>query len=693
VTAQAWIYRFGDVEVEPAAHRIARSGTELGVEPKAFAVLVALLERSGDALERDELLDRVWGHRHVTPGVLNRVVTQLRKALGDDAEHPRYIQTLHSLGYRFIGDVQRIAVVPPSQAAPEQAPSATANIKEGPAPARKRRIGSAVFAVAALAIASLVWTDRNATRTRPPASIAILPFTSLSSSQDDGYFVEGLALEMHDALAGIEGLTVAAQMAPTPANRGADAKTVGARLGVAAVLDVGVRREGDRLRINARLSDTVTGYTLWSHSYDRDMSGVFATQSDIANEVVHSLLGTLPGRNEALTRRLTPTQNATAYEAYLKGLQQLQQADAGSHTDSAIGFFSEALAADTGFARAQAGICRSERGRFEALRDADAFTRARAACLRAEAMDPTLGEVNLALAELHRARGEWSEAVDYYAKVRGDRALAPDVYVGMAKTQAAQGRQDLALADFEHALALRPSDGSIHAEIGYQQYLAGHHEQAIAGYVAALKLQPDEADWWSSLGGIYLTVGDHERASKAFERSIELQPNDAVLSNYGELKYRAGDYAAAAALFRRAVALDAGDFLIWGSLGDALRALPETASQAREPYLRAADMAERYVAIKPDDAKALAALGWYRANLGEAAKARELISRSEALGTERGEVARNNAQTLTVLGDIEQARKRVGAALTGGIAPSTIATDPILRRYSAIDTAGETVAR
>jgi len=692
VTAQAWIYRFGDVEVEPAAHRIARSGTELGVEPKAFAVLVALLERSGDALERDELLDRVWGHRHVTPGVLNRVVTQLRKVLGDDAEHPRYIQTLHSLGYRFIGDVQRVAVAPPPAAAPAHA-DAAADVRAPPAPASKRRIRFALAAAAALTIAAVAWTERNATRTHPPASIAILPFTSLSSSQDDGYFVEGLALEMHDALAGVEGLTVAAQMAPTPANRGVDTKTLGARLGVASVLDVGVRREGARLRINARLSDTATGYTLWSHTYDREMSGVFATQSDIANEVVQSLLGTLPGRSEALTRRLTPTQNATAYEAYLKGLQQLQQADVGSHADSAIGFFSEALAADAGFARAQAGICRSERGRFEALRDADAFSRARAACLRAEVMDPTLGEVNLALAELHRARGEWSEAVEYYAKVRGDPTLAPDVYVGMAKTQAAQGRQDLALADFEHALALRPSDGSIHAEIGYQQYLAGHIAEATASYRKAVELNPDEADWWSSLGGLYLTVGDRDNASKAFERSIAIQPNDAVLSNYGELKYEVGDYAAAAALFRRAIALEAGDFLVWGSLADALQALPATAAQARESFLRAADMAERYVALKPDDAKALSALGWYRANLGESAKARELVSRSEALGTERAEVARHNAQTLAALGDIDEARKRVEAALAAGLARSRIETDPVLRRFAAVDKAGEEAAR
>lgn len=79
-----------------------------------------LLDEPGKAIERDDLLDRVWGHRHVTPGVLNRVVAQLRKAFGDEAEHPLYIQTLHGLGYRFMGEVERIPAQVPHREAPRE---------------------------------------------------------------------------------------------------------------------------------------------------------------------------------------------------------------------------------------------------------------------------------------------------------------------------------------------------------------------------------------------------------------------------------------------------------------------------------------------------------------------------------------------------------------------------------------------
>ena len=97
------IYRFDDIVVDAGAHTVLRAGQPQTIEPKAFSVLLVLLRHKGELVTRDDLLDDVWGHRHVTPGVLTRVIAQLRHVLGDDSQHPRYIQTQHALGYRFIG--------------------------------------------------------------------------------------------------------------------------------------------------------------------------------------------------------------------------------------------------------------------------------------------------------------------------------------------------------------------------------------------------------------------------------------------------------------------------------------------------------------------------------------------------------------------------------------------------------------
>ncbi|WP_330968844.1 winged helix-turn-helix domain-containing protein, partial [Lysobacter sp. A3-1-A15] len=129
-------YRFGPVVVDPAAHTLTRDGHPIAVEPKAFAVLLALLARPGELIHRDDLLDRVWGHRHVTPGVLTRAIGQLRTALGDDAHHPRYIQTQHALGYRFIAALEG---ADPAPAAPAATPvGAVSGAADGPEQGRPR---------------------------------------------------------------------------------------------------------------------------------------------------------------------------------------------------------------------------------------------------------------------------------------------------------------------------------------------------------------------------------------------------------------------------------------------------------------------------------------------------------------------------------------------------------------------------
>src|SRR5580698_128552 len=103
------IYRCADCELDTANRTFVRAGVEHALEPKVFAVLVQLIARPGELLTRDQLLDAVWGHRYVTPSTLNRVIALARRALADDAEEPRFIQTVHGSGYRYVGPVERAA--------------------------------------------------------------------------------------------------------------------------------------------------------------------------------------------------------------------------------------------------------------------------------------------------------------------------------------------------------------------------------------------------------------------------------------------------------------------------------------------------------------------------------------------------------------------------------------------------------
>ncbi|HEY6941205.1 tetratricopeptide repeat protein, partial [Dokdonella sp.] len=510
-------------------------------------------------------------------------------------------------------------------------------------------------------------------------SVAVLPFTSLSSDAGDSYFAEGLAEEMRSALAGVDGLKVAASVSPAVREGASDARALGRRLGVASILEASVRRQGARIRISARLSDTTSGFTLWSRTYDRELADVFETQSRIAEDVVQSLVGVIPGEREALAKRLTPTHDVAAFDDYLRGLHVLREANASGVEDRAIGLFGSALRRDSGFARAQAGICQAEIRKFENAHSVDAYDNARIACQRALTMDASLAEVALALGDLYRVQGEADKALAAYRAVAAP-ALRAQAEIGQAKVYASQRRHELATEHFRAALAASPEDAFVRSEIGYQHYLDGDIRDAIASFREAVALKPDDAGLWGTFGALCMEAGDNAEAARALQRSVDLEPGYAALSNLGLLRYQAGDYAAAATLQRQAAELNPLDFMVWANLGMALKAEPATADQARAAYREAATRAQRYLEAQPRDARATAALGLYQAELGDAARARELVRNAEALGTEPGEVALLNAETLAVLGDLEPARARLATARANGIAEPLIASNAVFKR-------------
>jgi TolB-like protein/DNA-binding winged helix-turn-helix (wHTH) protein/Flp pilus assembly protein TadD len=725
-------YRFDDIVVDPAAHTLLRAGVPQPVEPKAFAVLLALLQHPGELIGRDDLLDLVWGHRHVTPGVLTRVIAQLRHALGDDPQQPRYILTRHALGYSFIGQLQGDAdtggppapatdrakvddlpatglqVAPPAlpasqrepagsprqeQVDPESAwsvPELTPAHGQGVDRRRKQRPWLALTVLLACALVTWAVVQRvMAPAPRIAASIAVMPFTNLSSQPGDEYFAEGLAEEMRDALAGVKGLKVAAPLSSGTRNGAADARTLGIRLGVATILDASVRREGSRIRITARLSDTATGFTLWSHTYDRELSDVFATQSEIADEVVHSLLGAIPGESDALAKRLTPTHSAAAFDIYLQGLGLLQHAGSPETAAKAIDRFGQALKEDSGFAKAQAGICRAEIWRLESKHSAEAFDNARLACQRAAQMDPTLAEVDLAMGDLYRVSGDSERALQYFRRSSRAPALQVRAHIGAAEIYAARGQHDLAMQEFQQALQLSPNDPDVLAQVGYQQFLDGDVKHAVASYRQAVDLRPGDADLWGRLGALYVEAGNNADAEQALLHSISIAPATYTLTDLGLLKYQAGDYAAAVDLQRQATVLDPQDFMTWGNLGDALRADPQaSAADVQKAYEQAAVRAESYLQVKPDDARAVALLGLYRVVLGDVASARMLVKRAESLPGQPGEVALLNAETLALLGDVAQARQRLATARAAGIADTLITSNLTFRRLGLLSPSG-----
>jgi TolB-like protein/DNA-binding winged helix-turn-helix (wHTH) protein len=295
---------FDDVIIDFGARRLSRGGVEQALEPKAFAVLALLSGSPGQVFTRDEILDAVWGHRHVTQSVLNRVMSLLRQALGEDAQNPRLLHTVHGIGYRF------------------DLPSAAA-----PVPQRGYRPSAIVFVVGValvlMAFAAAVWLVRNesAGPAGVPASgrpsLAVLPFADLSEARDQEYLADGLAEEIINQLAQVRALRVVGRTSSFSfKGKNEELRTIGRKLGVTHLLEGSVRKAGDQLRVTAQLIRADDGSHLWSKTYARELRDVFAVQDEISRDVAQALSVALDV--VAFNREQGGTNNVEAYDRYLR---------------------------------------------------------------------------------------------------------------------------------------------------------------------------------------------------------------------------------------------------------------------------------------------------------------------------------------------------------------------------------------
>lgn len=298
-------YRCGDLVVDTRRHRVLRGGVELALEPKAYGVLLELLRRRGGVVARDALLDAVWGHRHVTPAVLNRVVALLRRELGDEADHPHLIRTVHGVGYEFIG----VVATAPADAGPRPAVAASAVEAVVPRAAPGPRAGPRTFVLVLLALAAVlttyVWSrsgpswpaaTRSAATTIPPSrpawapALVVLPLRALGGDHGETLLAEGLSEELTTRLSRIEGLGVICATSATIAqSRQLDSVQLSEQLKATLALEGSLHETGDQLRVNLRLSELPDGRVIWTQVYDRPVAGFATLQDDVAAEIARTL--------------------------------------------------------------------------------------------------------------------------------------------------------------------------------------------------------------------------------------------------------------------------------------------------------------------------------------------------------------------------------------------------------------------
>jgi TolB-like protein/DNA-binding winged helix-turn-helix (wHTH) protein len=619
--------RFGVFELDEHAGELRRSGRRVALQPQPLEILRALLERPGEVVTREELRRRVWknGAYLDFDRSLNKAIVKLRDALGDDADSPRYIETLPRHGYRFIplphahvdaapreqGALTADMPQPEGPASPQISPVPrvqSAGVRQG---LRWAAMGLTLLALAGWLISS--WFRMEAPShpapppnltpaaavafAPPPHSIAVLPFVNMSGDPSLEYFSDGFTEELLNSLSRINELQVAARTSSFSfQGEHPDITTVAHKLNVASVLEGSVRRSGHTVRVTAQLNSTMTGFHIWSQTYDRDLGDVLTLQTEIATAVAEALKVKLLS-DVAERIEVGGTRNGAAYDAYLRAASAYWQQRSASDLEKVIADYREAVRLDSNFALAYAegSIALSAYAGFYAHGAArrDLHRRARLQAPKAVALAPDLAEGHLALAYVHLESLDFKRASEEFERAM---ALAPGNarvlrdYGGFAVSL---GHTDAGIAAARRAAALDPLNISSHGSLRDALRVARRYDEAMAAYQHELSLEPNLGSR-ALLGGayIYYAVGNFEKMRSACESLPEEAMETLKQSCLALAYHKLGRHADAETALTVAKALegDAGAvyyaevYAQWGNIAKALDWL-ETAWRLRDPEL------------------------------------------------------------------------------------------------------------
>jgi TolB-like protein/DNA-binding winged helix-turn-helix (wHTH) protein/tetratricopeptide (TPR) repeat protein len=576
VPARATRVRFGTFEVDLRAGELRKNGLRVKLQDQPFQILALLLGRPGEIITREELQRQLWPtDTFVDFDVgLNTAIKRLRDALGDSAENPRYIETVHRRGYRFVAPVEEEPASPPLVSTP---PS-TSSVSTPQPRLHSRWVGAIGFAAILTLVGLSVVGMRRRLFDRPVASpirsIAVLPLESLSRDPDQEYFADGITEAIITDLGKLGKLSVISRTSvmqykgtkkPLP--------EIARELQVDALVEGTVTRSGNRVRITANLVQASPEKHLWADSFERDLSDVMALQDDVSQAIVDGIQIRLTPEERARLGSNKPVDPA-AYEAYLEGRYYWE--NLRGQPGKAKEFFKLAIAKDPNWALPYAGLAEGYlvSGFTQAIPNEDC-RKAKTTALDAVKKDEAVPEEHTVLGDIEF----WCEW-DWYGAER----------------------------EVRRAIEINPSFARAHSSYSRYLLVMGRTNEALAESKRAVELDPlafrGRWDRWASL---YLT-GQYDAAIEQCRKIQEINNVELGHIYCGETAVAKGDLSEGILELKEAVRLAAGNnprgvshlgyaYAIAGQRANALKAIAQLDELTKQRHVHPVFYAEIYAGL------------------------------------------------------------------------------------------------
>lgn len=567
--------RFGTFEVDLKSGELRKQGVKIKLQEQPFQALVALIEHPLEVVTREELQKRLWPGDVVVEfdSGINKAINRVREALDDDADNPRFIETVPQRGYRFLAQVETSA---PAEL-PLSTPAAEIVPAEVSALTRRRRFLAIAGGLLSVPIVAIGYRFLHS-RQRQIESIAVLPLENLSGNPAQEYFSDGLTDELIGEIARIGSLRVISRTSIMQYKGGArkSLPAIARELNVDAILEGTVVQSGRSVRITAQLIRAEDDRHLWSEKYERDITDVLAVQSEVARAVAGQIQIKLTPQQQTHLARTSPV-NPEAFEAFLKGSFFLQKGIQG--IGKSAEFFKRAIELDPLQAESHAGLAEAlcYAGIFGFRPSAETYPEARAAALKALALDESNAGAHNALADVKKgydwdlpgAEAEYKRAL----RLNPSHLLTRMWY---AESLTRLGRYQEAFEQSGLALALDPVSPNSQANRGMIFFRARRYDEAIRASQQALDLDPNfiNALWWQGIS--YAGKRDFPASIACLTKAIGMNDGPLFRALLAHVYGRAGEVAKARTILGQITAMSSQRYVspvdfavIYAGLGDA----------------------------------------------------------------------------------------------------------------------------